>query len=104
MSQREFTVPLFIYDDGRLAVHGSEIRGLVIEVDTFDEVREELLRLVPALLRSNHGLTEEEIAHVSLCVSLRDMEEDAVVSKPCAPHSPKLFWEDNPNIVSVARA
>ena len=106
MSQHEYIIPLFIYDDGRFAVHGSDIRGLVLEVDTLDEIRVELQHLAPQLLRSNHGLTDEEIAQVSLCVVLRDEGEDAAkpASKSCAPQSPKLFWEDNPRIVSMACA
>ena len=43
MSQHEYTVPLFIHEDGTLAMHGSDIRGLVIEADTFEEMRAELL-------------------------------------------------------------
>ena len=42
MSRHEYTTPLFVHDDGTLAVHGGDIRGLVIEADTLDELRSEL--------------------------------------------------------------
>ena len=103
MSQREYTAPLFIHEDGTLAMHGSDIRGLVIEADTFEEMRAELLRLAPRLLRSNHGLTDEEIGQVSLCVVLRDMEDAAqIVSKSRTPQSPRVLWEDDPRIMAMA--
>ena len=103
MSQHEYTTPLFIYDDGTLAVHGGDIRGLVIEADTLDEMRAELHRLAPRLLRSNHGLTDEEIEHASLCVVLHDVEDAArPVSKSRTPQYPKLLWEDDPRIMTCA--
>ena len=103
MSQHEYTVPLFIHEDGTLAMHGSDIRGLVIEADTFEEMRAELLRLAPRLLRSNHGLTEEEIEQVSLRLVLRDLEDaDHPVAKSRSPQSPKVLWEDDPRIMACA--
>ena len=103
MSEHEYTTSLFIHEDGTLAVHGGDIRGLVIEADTFEEMRAELLRLAPRLLRSNHGLTDEEIARASLRVVLRDVE-DAVQSVPKArtPRSPTLYWQDHPRFMAMA--
>ena len=108
MSQHEYTTPLFIHEDGTLAVHGGDIRGLVVEADTLDEMRSELLRIAPRLLRSNHGLTDEEIAHASLRLVPCGVEEaeGALQFPPKArtPQSPQLLWEDNPHITTMAFA
>lgn len=71
MSQREFRVNLFVHADGTLAVHGGDVRGLVIEADNIREVRSELYRIVPRLLETNHGLSKEEIKKVAIRVMLR---------------------------------
>ena len=107
MSEHEYTTHLFIHEDGTLAVHGGDIRGLVIEADTFEEMRAELLRLAPRLLRSNHGLTDEEIAHASLRVVLRDADDDAKdavqpVPEARTPRSPTLYWQDHPRFMAMA--
>jgi hypothetical protein len=104
MSQHEYTTPLFIHEDGTLAGHGGDIRGLVIEAATLEEMRAELHRLAPRLLRSNHGLTDEEIADASLCVVLRSVEDGAQPDSTRTPPSPKLLWEDNPRIMPMACA
>ena len=105
MSQHEYTTPLFIHEDGTLAVHGGDIQGLVVEAQTLDEMRSELIRLAPRLLRSNHGLTDEEIADASLRLVLREVEEAAQpVPKSRTPQAPRLLWEDNPRIMTTACA
>ena len=105
MSQHEYTTPLFIHEDGTLAVHGGDIRGLVIEAATLDEMRSELLRVTPRLLRSNHGLTDEEIAHASLRLVPCGAEGAAQPApKSRTPQSPKLLWEDDPRITTMACA
>ena len=114
MSQHEYITPLFIHEDGTLAVHGGNIRGLIVETDTLDEMRSELLRITPRLLRSNHGLTDEEIEHASLRLVPRSMvgaegaegAEGAVEPAPKShtPQSPQLLWEDNPRIMTMVCA
>ena len=106
MSQHEYTTPLFIHEDGTLAVHGGDIRGLVIEADTLDEMRSELHRIAPRLLRSNHGLTDEEIAHASLRLVPCGVEGAEGAAQPApksrTPQSPQLLWEDSPRITTMA--
>ena len=105
MSQHEYTTPLFVHEDGTLAVHGGDIRGLVIEVDTLDEMRAELLRIAPQLLRNNHGLNDEEIAQASLRLVPQTVEDTAQpASKARRTQSPTLLWEDNPRIMTMACA
>ena len=105
MDQHEYTMPLFVHDDGTLAVHGGDIRGLVIEAESFEELRAELLRLAPQLLRTNHGLTNEEIEHATLLVAFRDVADAAEpVLETRATQTPKLLWEDSPHIKSIACA
>lgn len=92
MSQLEYTTPLFIHEDGTLAVHGGDIRGLVIEAGTLDELRSELRRVAPRLLRSNHGLTDDEIAQASLRLVLRGAEDaEGMVAR----------WTRNPSLLSL---
>ena len=104
MNQNEFTVNLFFYEDGTLAAHSGDVRGLVIETDDFADMREELLRVAPRLLRSNHGLTDAEIERASIRVMFRDVEAQAVQlePKPRTPCSPRLLWEDDPRLTACA--
>ena len=108
MSQHEYMTPLFMHEDGTFAVHGGDIRGLVVEADTLDELRSELRRIAPRLLRSNHGLTEDEIAQASLRLVLRPAEDAEGVAtfspESLASQAPRLFWEDNPRITTMAGA
>ena len=77
MNTREFTVDVSLYDNGRIGASSTDIRGLVLECDSWSEMRDELLRVGPELLKSNHGLTDEDIASVTFVVTLG-------------------VWEDNP--------
>ena len=108
MSRHEYTTPLFVHDDGTLAVHGGDIRGLVVEADTLDELRSELHRIAPRLLRANHGLTDDEIAHASIRLvpcGVDDAEGAAQSATESRLHrSPRLLWEDNPRITTLACA
>lgn len=109
MSQAEYMTPFFIYEDGTFAVHGGDIQGLVVEADTLDELRSELRRIAPRLLRSNHGLTDDEIAQASLRLVLCEAEDaEGVVAtvnpESIAPQPPRLFWEDSPRITTMACA
>ncbi|MXW14936.1 MAG: hypothetical protein F4069_09325 [Rhodothermaceae bacterium] len=101
MDQHEYTATVYIYPGGRMAVHGNSLRGLVLEVDTLDEMRSELLRLVPILLWDNHELDDSEIANVTLRLSFHDTpSEDADLIDPPTPSPqaqiPTLLWEDSP--------
>ena len=103
MDQHEYTATVYIYPGGRMAVHGNSFRGLILEVDTLDEMRSELLRLVPILLRVNHGLNDAEIADVTLRLSLHDApsEDTDLIDHPTSSPQvqiPTLLWEDNPNV------
>ena len=100
MSQKEYIVNLYVYDDGTLAVHSGDIRGLVIETDDWDELRRELYDIVPRLLRSNHGLTEEDLEHASLRLVLSDHRDDGARGKPTT--KPHIVWQDDPRITACA--
>ena len=101
MEQHKYTATVYTYPNGRMGVHGNNLRGLVLEVDSVDEMRSELLHLVPILLRDNHKLSEEEIANAILLLSLQDASsEDAdMVSHPaCSDQTLALCWEDSPRL------
>ena len=102
MSQSEFRVDLFVYADGTLAVHGGDIRGLVIETDDIRELRSELYRIVPRLLSTNHGLSKKEIEQVTIRVILREAEDAGKRGRTSHPAHPQILWEDNPRIMAVA--
>ena len=102
MDQHKYTATVYIYPSGRMAVHGDSLRGLVLEVGTLDEMRLELLRLVPMLLRDNHGLNDAEIADIVLCLSLHDAPSDDTdlidpPSPSCQVQKPTLLWQDSPH-------
>ncbi len=101
IEQYKYTATVYTYPNGRMAVHGNNIRGLILEVDSIDEMRSELLRLVPILLRDNHGLNDEETANAILVLSLQDApaEDTDRVSRPaCSDQTPALCWEDSPRL------
>ncbi|MCY3595243.1 MAG: DUF1902 domain-containing protein [Bacteroidetes bacterium] len=109
MDQHEYMATVYIYPDGRMAVHGNSLRGLVLEVDTIDEMRSELLRLVPILLRDNHGLNDSEIANVTLRLSFHDAppEDTDLVDRPLPSRQAQtltLLWEDSPYVQATTYA
>lgn len=74
-----------------------DIRGLVLEVDSMDELQTELLRVSERLLRSNHGLNDAQIAEVQLNVTLQNGDE------PSAPiPRPRILIEDQRTAQAVA--
>ena len=107
MEQRKYTATVYIYPNGRMGVHGNNLRGLVLEVDSIDEMRSELPRLVPILLRDNHELNDEEIANATLVLSLQDApaEDTDLVSRPArSDQTPTLCWEDSPRLSPLVYA
>ena len=100
MSQHEFRVDLFVHADGTLAVHGGDVRGLVIEADDIREIRSELYRIVPRLLETNHGLSKEEIKEeATIRVMLRDAPQDSADETASYP---RILWGDEPRITAAA--
>lgn len=94
-SDLRFEATLYVYRDGTCVVTGDTIRGLVIEADTFDQMHSELCRLVPLLLRSNHGLSDEEIPRSVLDVTMRKApEEEVSESLEHTALLPMIQWQD----------
>ena len=90
-----------------MAVHGNNIRGLILEVDSIDEMRSELHRLVPILLRDNHGLSGEETESATLLLSFHDAppEDVDMTQHPSRLHqTPILLWEDRPYVSELVYA
>jgi len=79
---------VFFDEDGTVTAQGENLRGLVLETESFKEMREELLRLVPQLLRANHGLNDDEIKETIICIT-RHGSADGKQQK-----RPRLMWED----------
>ncbi len=107
MEQHEYRATVYIYPDGRMAVHGNNIQGLILEVDSIDEMRSELHRLVPILLQDNHGLSSEEIESATLRLSFHDAppEDTGLTQHPSSPHqTPTMLWEDSPYVSELVYA
>ena len=99
----EFKVTLFVYEDGTFAAQGDDLRGLVLETESFDEMRKELLRLTPRLLRANHGLSDDEIKDVRINVSTCYVRDDKRKQpRRRSRRVPRLMWEDIPPFRAVA--
>lgn len=87
MGEYIFRVPVYV-ESGRLYVRDSEINGLVLEVDTLEELEKELHLVVPYLLEKNHDISPDRFADVTLVVGPGDGD---------APHSaavcsPVVLW------------
>ncbi len=94
-SKSAYTVSLFYYGNGIWGARGDDIKGLVLEGESLDEIRRELIRIAPQLLRSNHGLTDAEIEKVSLYVEYRESPEFARTKQG---RLFQLYWEDTPQL------
>ena len=81
----------------RLTATSPDIRGLVLEVDSLDELQTELLWVSERLLRSNHGLTDAQIAEVQLNVTLQNDDELSA-----SPSRPRILLEDQRAVQAVA--
>ncbi len=89
MGKYNFQVPVYV-ESGRYCVRDSEIKGLVLEVDTLEELEKELHLVVPYLLEKNHNISPNRFADVTLVVGPGDSD---------APHhagdgSPAVLWSD----------
>ena len=105
MRPHEFTVNLLIYQDGTLAAHGVDLRGLTLETESLAEMRDELVRVTPRLLRVNHHLGEPEIEQALIHLVPYHVDDDGQedvqpVRSARAPGSPRFVWEDHPQLVA----
>ena len=55
-----FSATVLVHENGTLAITDSDIKGLIIEVDTFHDLFVELRQVASDLLDLNHGLTDEQ--------------------------------------------
>ena len=74
---RTYSVTISVYEDGTLTITDSDITGLIIEVNSTEELFAELPRVASELLRLNHGLTDKEIAEAIL-IPLVEPVDDSV--------------------------
>lgn len=95
---RHFAVTISVYEDGTLSVVNSDIKGLIIEVGTIDELLVELQRMASRLLMFNHGLSDEEIAQATLRLNVESAENVALqwMPEPLTPLPGVLWAEDCP--------
>lgn len=92
-SPRIFSATVLVYEDGTLAITDSDIKGLIIEVETFHELIVELRLVASDLLALNHGLTDEQIAESELRIEFK-FTTDADDQKRGLPRAslPKVSW------------
>ncbi|MDE2769826.1 MAG: hypothetical protein OXI44_01400 [Bacteroidota bacterium] len=92
-----FFIPVLSYEDGTLAVVDSDIKGLIIEVSSYDELIIELPRVAYRLLKSNHQLTDEQMAQAILVSEISPFQvQDTVHNKETSslPSLPRMLWGD----------
>ena len=87
MSKYKFKVPVYV-GSSRFCVRNSEIKGLVLEVDTLEELEKELHLVVPYLLEKNHNISPDRFAEVTLVVGPGDGD----APHPAAVNSPIVLW------------
>lgn len=64
MKNNEYEVHAFWDEEASVWVAESEdVKGLVTEADTFEELREKLQRIIPELLEANGTKPEKQIAY-----------------------------------------
>ena len=90
MSQHQYNVTVIAHLDGVFTTTDSEIRGLILETESFREMRDELCRVSSLLLRSNHNLSSEDIDNTVIDVKVRVDQEDNL--EPLI--SPRVRYED----------
>lgn len=102
-SSETFRVNLFVHEDGTFAVTGENLGGLVLETESIKEMRKELLRLTPHLLRTNHGLSEEEINNVRIHISMcRMVNGKQKLFQQLPKRAPHLMWEGTLPTIAIA--
>jgi len=91
-----FSVTVLVYEDGTLTITDSDINGLFIEVDTFNELFVELLSVASDLLELNHGLSAEQIVESALRVEF-EFVTDTVHQQNTSPLTsiPGVLWGNN---------
>ncbi|MCY4673749.1 MAG: hypothetical protein OXD43_08325 [Bacteroidetes bacterium] len=100
-----FSVTVFVHRDGTLSITDSDITGLFIEVSTFHELLTELRRVASRLLKSNHGLTDEQIAKTELLLDVKLFEYPVHQQKTSSlPSLPGVSWGDNKHAHSLQYA
>ena len=86
MGKYNFQVPVYV-ERGRYCVRDSEIKGLVLEVDTLEELEKELHLVVPYLLEKNHNISPDRFEDVTLVVGPGDND----ATHPVAVSSPAVL-------------
>ena len=86
-SPHTFSATVLVYEDGTLAITDSDIKGLIIEVDSFHELFVELLQVASDLLELNHGLTDEQIAESVLRIEFKFVTDTVRQRKTSPPTS-----------------
>ena len=84
---------VLLFEDGTLVATSKDISGLVLEVNSFDELREELLTICPILLIENHGIKKSEIQNVLICADVR--REDIKKIPDSEQNYPALVVQEN---------
>ena len=96
MVKESYTVNVLSYKDGTMVATSDDIQGLVMEINSYDELKRELQYLCPSLLMNNHGLTEDELLNIVINVIVRNKETQDN-SSPSKPNGPYFYIQENPN-------
>ena len=97
MAKVRYVVNALVYTDGTIVVTSDEIKGLVMEVNSYDELKEELIYLGKVLLMGNHGLTEDDLLNVEYIVKMKETNNRASPS-----NGPRVYIQENPSSLAMA--
>lgn len=95
----EYAVDVRVGSDGVMTATSDDIRGLVLETTDLREMCSELLLVSERLLRSNHGLTDQQVADAELHVNFKKASGQA--RRPRAPH-PRVLFADVSGLLEAA--
>ena len=98
MVKKSYVVNALTYKDGTIVVTSDEIEGLVMEVNSRDELNEELMYLGKILLMANHGLTEDDLLNVQYIVNMKETRNNRS-NKPNGPH---VYIQEHPRRLVAA--
>ena len=96
MVKTMYTVNALSYKDGTIVVTSDEIKGLFMEVNSYDELKKELMYLGGVLLIGNHGLTEDDLLNVEYIVKMKEAKNSKSLS-----NGPRVYIQEDPRSVAA---
>ena len=90
MNRQNYDVTVIAHLDGTFTTMNSDIRGLHLSTSDLRSMRDELVSVGSRLLRTNHGLTENQVQNSTVNIKVRVEQSDDVET-----FGPRLHYEEN---------